>query len=278
MIPLDPAEPEPQAVEFGQGSGSELPAPYANPWGLLAQDLRAVVADLRLQALRLWRRNRQGDLPLPGVWPKDLAPLFWPLAIALALVAVIAVASLVMGWVGSGTEGSRDAGSPAALQQAPSLADEALSDQALSEPAGMEPAPAVGSPEAPLEADDLALEPQPSDEPSPVPSPEQPSPEQLSPNEQAKADLAAALAAQPGGQWIADLTVEPEGTLLRLQLKAGFTTQAAAQQQRLAEAWQVLAQGFGFDQLELTDRAGRVLGRQALVGSGMILLSPSHLS
>ena len=278
MIPLDPAEPEPQAVEFGQGSGSELPAPYANPWGLLAQDLRAVVADLRLQALRLWRRNRQGDLPLPGVWPKDLAPLFWPLAIALALVAVIAVASLVMGWVGSGTEGSRDAGSPAALQQAPSLADEALSDQALSEPAGMEPAPAVGSPAAPLEADDLALEPQPSDEPSPVPSPEQPSPEQLSPNEQAKADLAAALAAQPGGQWIADLTVEPEGTLLRLQLKAGFTTQAAAQQQRLAEAWQVLAQGFGFDQLELTDRAGRVLGRQALVGSGMILLSPSHLS
>ena len=276
MIPLDPAEPEPQAVEFGQGSGSELPAPYANPWGLLAQDLRAVVADLRLQALRLWRRNRQGDLPLPGVWPKDLAPLFWPLAIALALVAVIAVASLVAGWVGSG--GSGGSGSPAALQQAPSLADEALSDQALSdqalsEQAGMEPAPAVGSLVAPLEADDLDLKSQPSDEPSPVPSPEQ-----LSPNEQAKADLAAALAAQPGGQWIADLTVEPEGTLLRLQLKAGFTTQAAAQQQRLAEAWQVLAQGFGFDQLELTDRAGRVLGRQALVGSGMILLSPSHLS
>ena len=189
-----------------------------------------------------------------------------------------------MGWVGSGTEGSRDAGSPATLQQAPSLADEALSDQALSEPAGMEPAPAVGSPAAPLEADDLALEPQPSDEPSPEqplpeqPLPEQLSPEQLSPNAQAKADLAAALAAQPGGQWIADLTVEPEGTLLRLQLKAGFTTQTASQQQRLAEAWQVLAQGFGFDQLELTDRAGRVLGRQALVGSGMILLSPSHLS
>ena len=66
--------------------------------------------------------------------------------------------------------------------------------------------------------------------------------------------------------------------LLRLQLTAGFTTLPAAQQQKVAEDWQALALGFGFDRLELTDRQGRVLGRQALVGSGMILLSPQHLS
>lgn len=285
MIPVDPSGPEPPAVD------SELPAPYANPWGLLGQDLRAVVADLRLQILRLWRRNSQGDLPLPGLWPRDLAPLFWPLVLALALAATIAVASLVMGWVGSAGSGSS-----AVLQQAPSLADgakseEAVSDQALldqdgsnqamSEPAGMELAPAVGSPVSPPEADGLAQEPQPSPEPFSASSPEpsfEPSLGQLSPDEQAQSDLAAALAAQPGGQWIAGVTVESEGALLRLQLNAGFTTLAAAQQQTLAEAWQDWAQGFGFDRLELTDRRGQVLGRQALVGSGMILLSPQHLS
>ena len=278
MIPPDPSRPEPSASDLSQAAGSELPALYANPWGLLAQDLRAVVADLRLQGLRWLRRNRQGDLPLPGVWPKDLAPLFWPLAIALALAVVMAVASLVVGWVGSGRAGSggvgsSDAGSPAPLQQVPP-------PQAPSLSPGAEPAPAVVSPEAQGEADGFAREPQPlSEQSSPeYPSPEQPSPEQRSPEEQTKADLAGALAVQEGGQWIADLTVEPESTLLRLQLKAGFTTLAATQQQKVAEDWQALALGFGFDRLELTDRQGRVLGRQALVGSGMILLSPQHLS
>ena len=62
-----------------------MPAPYENPWGLLARDGRAVAATLRLQARGLWRRNRQGDLRRPDFWPADLAPLFWPLALALAL-------------------------------------------------------------------------------------------------------------------------------------------------------------------------------------------------
>ena len=98
------------------------------------------------------------------------------------------------------------------------------------------------------------------------------------PKPDGQAELEQALASLDRGPWIAGLELDPEGSLLRLQLTADFTTLAASQQQKVAEDWQALALGFGFDRLELTDRQGRVLGRQALVGSGMILLSPQHLS
>jgi len=75
-------------------SGS-LPAPYANPWSSLAQDLRAVAADLRLRLQELWRRNREGDLSTPGFWPRDLAPLFWPLVLVLP---ALLLAAGVMQW------------------------------------------------------------------------------------------------------------------------------------------------------------------------------------
>ncbi len=64
----------------------DLPAPYVNPWSLLRHDLRAVLASQRLALWELWRRNRQGDLPLPEGWPRGLAAGFWPLLLALLLL------------------------------------------------------------------------------------------------------------------------------------------------------------------------------------------------
>ena len=78
--PLDAPSPANDPVPY--------PAPYQEPWGRLAGDLRAVVASSGLKLRELWRRNREGDLSVPGFWPASLASLFWPLLLALGLALV----------------------------------------------------------------------------------------------------------------------------------------------------------------------------------------------
>lgn len=72
--------------------GSNLPAPYRNPWFALADDLRAALADLGLRVRELRRRNGDGSLWRPGWWPAGLAPLFWPLLLALTLAVLVGLA------------------------------------------------------------------------------------------------------------------------------------------------------------------------------------------
>jgi hypothetical protein len=62
-----------------------LPAPYVSPWREFARNLRSMAADLRLRLQEVWRRNREGDLSVPGFWPQGLAPWFWPLLLVLLL-------------------------------------------------------------------------------------------------------------------------------------------------------------------------------------------------
>ena len=69
---------------------------------------RAVGADRRLALQRLWRRNREGELPLPAFWPPDLAPLFWPLLLALALALALSLG----GWLIGGLRPSRPPTAP----------------------------------------------------------------------------------------------------------------------------------------------------------------------
>jgi hypothetical protein len=69
--------------------GAPLPAPYQDPFSRLAEDLRAVVASLGLRLRELWRRNRQGDLARPRFWPRDLAPLYWPLLLSCGLLLLV---------------------------------------------------------------------------------------------------------------------------------------------------------------------------------------------
>ena len=84
-----------------EDSPSLLPAPYEEPWRRLATDLAAVVATARLRARELWRLNGEGALATPAFWPRGLAPLFWPLLLALGLVLVMGLAlRLPGGWGG----------------------------------------------------------------------------------------------------------------------------------------------------------------------------------
>ena len=68
---------------------SPLPAPYEDPWRRLANDLVAVVAAAGLKSRELWRLNGEGSLATPAFWPSSLAPVFWPLLLALGLALLV---------------------------------------------------------------------------------------------------------------------------------------------------------------------------------------------
>lgn len=211
----------------------DLPAPYLNPWGLLARDLVAVVASLRLEIWQLWRRNRQGLLPRPRLWPAALAGWFWPLLVALLLlVSALAVRLLP-------------------LRQGPSTPPSAAETPVLPQPAALEPepAPAVA---VPLPA-----------EPESEPEPESPAPAPLPPELTERDPLALIRLLRPS----------PALGVLELELDSRFAEQPSARRQELAEAWAAGAEALGFEQLRLVDGRGALLGRRARVGSGMILFA-----
>ena len=217
------------------GPSRDLPAPYESPWGLLQRDLVAVIASLRLRAQELWRRNRQGDLVVPGGWPRDLAPLFWPLLLALALAGAVALPMLVV----------RD-GPP--------------SQPAT--PASEPPAPAADQPASPPSRVPV---PAPPPAPSPAPTPASPLPElQLDP-------LLALLADDDPDQLIRSAHPNPALARLDLELRPRFAALPAARQRQLAEQWLARSEALGYEQLQLLDGSGQLLGRRARVGSGMIL-------
>ena len=238
--------------ESGDPSG-ELPVPYQDPYVALGHDLRAVVATLRLQAIELWRRNRQGDLSLPGFWPQDLAPLFWPTLLALGLVALIA---LPMGVARLFAERE-----PRPAEQSQKLPTTPLSQvRPTAEPEILMP------PELPVVPPTLASEPGPP-EPEPSLEPEPPA--------WARDPLIELLSQQDPRHLIVTARPQPVSSVLELELSAGFVQLPAADRQAEAEAWLERSRDLGYETLRLVDAAGLPLGRQALVGSGMILLDPS---
>ena len=251
--------------------GAPLPVPYENPWGLLVRDGRAVAASIRLQARELWRRNRQGDLGRPGFWPKDLAPLFWPLALALALGLLT---FLVVGGAKLIAPGPAGVGPPAGVAPAAEVRPATLESETLASPTlnpeALEPEPLEPGAAEPMAAERLAAEESLAAE---SPAAESPAAESPGPD-----PLEAAMAQVDPGHWIRAIAADPERGTLQLVLVAPFTALSEAQQLQQAESWQTQAQALGFDRLELTDRQGRPIGRQARVGSGMILLTPQHLS
>ncbi|MFM7313464.1 MAG: hypothetical protein ACKO0M_09900 [Cyanobium sp.] len=244
-------------------SGRDLPAPYRNPWRALAESLAAVSADMRLGLRRLWRRNLEGELPLPGFWPIALAGLFWPLA-SLLLIGVVALSLILLqpSSAGGGVPGANPSAGP--------------SDS----PASMPPR------EAPLPA-----------RPRAVPGPASEAPDQGPPGSGfplARAvpeRLTASLPAEPSalrldplfalvsdgedGALLLAARPDPEHRLLLLTLTRAAVALPDRALQPHAERWQQRAGSAGYDRLELRDSRGRLRGRTALVGSGMILLSPA---
>ncbi len=240
------------AVVPEQEPSRDLPAPYRSPWGALLEDLRAVLASLRLELWQLWRRNRQGLLPLPALWPKGLAAWFWPgllLALAALLIALLLLGRALL------PEQPNPLPAPAAVEEIPA-----------NRPVQAPPPPRQFPPSAPLpEAEppsspaqgasqqERAGEPVPVQEPVPV--------------------LAAFADSDPQGLLL-EARPRPAAGELVLVLSPGWLELPLPLRDRQAAAWQERALEQGYERLLLQTPAGQLLARPALVGSGMILLTP----
>jgi hypothetical protein len=281
---MRPSRPEP---------GSGLPAPYEDPWRRLGADLRDVAASSGLRLREFWRRNGEGDLPRPGFWPASLAALFWPLLLALLLALAALPALLVLnrgsrppqpaaaGTVAVQPAGSTDApavglpppetGPPEAVGQREEIprrpADPEV--QARSEAPADSEVPA--KPEAPAN-------PEAPENPEAPLSSESPAASQLSepPPPTLEERLRQELLGEAAPPWVLELEAAPAEGLLRLRLGPGFLALPERQRRSLADDWLGRSAALGYERLELVDPSGRLLGRVARVGSGMILLdSPS---
>jgi hypothetical protein len=290
--------------------GSNLPAPYRNPWRSLAEAMSAVAADSRLRLQELWRRNGEGDLRRPGWWPRDLAPLFWPLLLAAVLTLLAAGFSLALpriqqlrapapspstaseprsespadngpalnGTAGNGSDRNgpatgRPSEQPAASGVAPAVraSEPDAENTTVERPGERRPASEATRRPQPGSESRSALDAQPGSErvPDAVSEPVlEPEPES------APLDPLVELLERPGSDGLLRAAEgQPQRGTLQLQVRPAFKRLQRAEQQRHAELWQAWAQELGYDHLELRDGLGALLARDALVGSGMIVLS-----
>ena len=236
-----------------------LPAPYVSPWREFGRNLRALGADLGLRIRELWRRNREGDLSVPAFWPRDLAPLFWP----LLLVLLLALPAAGLRWLLGSTAVPATASSPQqpAFEAAPSL-------NLSGEVARVERARVMALPM------DDALSSLADQTVSPAPEPERQ--RELEPPAPRALQLDPLLALMIEGDSSADLlqAAEPDlqanRLLLRVTPSAWIGLTAAARKQQ-AETWLSTAEDLGYGALWLVDDQDRPLARSARVGDGMIL-------
>ena len=231
-----------------------LPAPYVSPWKELARNLRALGADLRLRVQELWRRNREGDLSVPGFWPMDLAPLFWPLLLAVSLALLVSAGVQLNAWRAETL--SRDATSSEATESPrDSIETEMpLAPSPLPVPIRELPAPEPMPPEV-------------SESPPVVEAPQPPVELQLDPLLDLFLDGSAPAgvldAAQP----------DPAVNRLLLRLTEAWWELPPAQRVELAEDWQRRSRDLGYSELHLVNDQDRLLARSARVGDGMILFN-----
>lgn len=90
--------------------------------------------------------------------------------------------------------------------------------------------------------------------------------------------LLALMAEEEADGLLLAASPDPVSGTLRLTLSSAVRDLDEQELRQRAERWQQRALANGYERLELLDSQGRQLGRQALVGSGMILLAPASPS
>ena len=218
---------------------SLLPVPWSSPWKQLRQDLArdlpAVGSASVLRLRELWRRNREGDLSVPGFWPQALSAWFWPLLLAVAL-SLLSLPLLL---------GRGPTPAPAVVLEKPLPVEQQLQQAFEPTPPAPQPLPAA-EPEVdllPLPAEPLvSLDP-----------------------------LLALLEEGSTADLIASIHPLPDQGVLELTPSDGFAALSISARQQQADHWLDLSRSIGYDNLQLVDATGKLVGRSAQVGEGMIL-------
>ena len=232
-----------------------LPAPYVSPWLEFARNLQALFADLQLRAQELWRRNGEGDLSIPGFWPRNLASIFWP--VVLLLVVALPLAGLRW-WQSAHPTLPEPA--PGVVARDGFVPDGVLPETVVPEPLLPEPL--------------ITPQPQPALEPEPTlfDFEDPPLPElDLNP----LLDLFLDGSAPEG--LLASATPQPAQNRLVLQVSDVWTSLGPSVRTSIAENWQQRSRDLGYSSLQLVDGQQTLLGRSARVGSGMILFEPKSV-
>ena len=212
-------------------------------------DLRAALASTVLKLRELVRRNREGDLSVPGFWPQGLAAFFWPVLLALGLAVLACLLTLLIKTVfPSPTPTTVDMADSSAVQpvveQVVPRPDLPLA-QALGQPAARSVDPAPSSPELaePAPATRLELDP-----------------------------LLALLSNDDPEGCIASARPHPEQGLLDLELVSTWAGLPLQRRQQQADIWLQRSRELGYERLRLVAPGGNLLAQAARVGSGMVLL------
>ena len=232
-----------------------LPAPYVSPWLEFARNLQALLADLQLRAQELWRRNGEGDLSVPGFWPRNLASIFWP--VVLVLVAAVPLAGLR--WWQS-AHPTLPEPVPGVVARDGLVPDGVLPETVVQEPLLPEPL--------------ITPQPQPALEPEPtlLDFEDPPLPElDLNP----LLDLFLDGSAPEG--LLASATPQPAQNRLVLQVSDAWNNLGPLVRTSIAEDWQQRSRDLGYSSLQLVDGQQTLLGRSARVGSGMILFESNSV-
>ena len=232
-----------------------LPAPYVSPWSEFARNLRALLADLQLRAQELWRRNREGDLSVPGFWPRNLASIFWP----VVLVFLVALPVAGLRWWQSAHPPVAES-KPAAVAINQRVPNAILPETVVPEPLLPEPL--------------ITPQPQPALEPEPTlfDFEDPPLPElDLNP----LLDLFLDGSAPEG--LLASATPQPAQNRLVLQVSDAWNNLGPSVRTSIAADWQQRSRDLGYSSLQLVDVQQTLLGRSARVGSGMILFESNSV-
>jgi len=282
----------------GSDRPAPLPAPYRNPWLVLGDDLRAVLADAQLRLRELWRRNGEGGLWRPGWWPRDLAALFWPIALgagsALLLALLAGGLALLLKALPAAVAPDSAPPTPEVLAIAPAgSAPTAEPTEAaqLPERSPITPETAAAAGDArtadagpgglaadAAERERTAVADPVLDRDSTTPDSTTPDSTTLAPttpDPSRPVDPLEPLMERPEAAGLIEaVRGDAENGTLTLQLSPAFERLSGLDQRRRAELWQGWAQELGYDHLDLRDRRAGLRGRDALVGDGMILFSP----
>jgi hypothetical protein len=260
---------------------------------VLGEDLRAVLADAQLRLRELWRRNGEGGLWRPGWWPRDLAALFWPIALAAGSALLLA---LLAGGLALLLKALPAAVAPDSASPTPEvLAITPAGSAPTAEPteAAQLPKRSPIMPETAAAADDArtadagtgglaadAAERERTAVADPVLDRDSTTPDSTTlaptiPDPSGPVDPLEPLMERPEAAGLIEaVRGDAENGTLTLQLSPAFERLSGLDQRRRAELWQGWAQELGYDHLDLRDRRAGLRGRDALVGDGMILFSP----